>query len=72
MEDRQPPREFLPRPIIVDQSSVLGQKEADMLGSLRRFIVWLRERLDYMSFRIKRARAIRKAEDDDPNIYPLW
>ena len=39
-----------------------------MLDLTRRLTDWLR----FLRFRIKRARAIRRAKKDDSHIYPLW
>jgi hypothetical protein len=39
---------------------------------IRRLVARLRDRFRYVAFRRARARAVRKAKKDDPNIYPLW
>jgi hypothetical protein len=39
---------------------------------IRRLVERLRDGIRYVLFRRARARALRKAKGDDPNIYPLW
>jgi hypothetical protein len=36
------------------------------------WVVWLRDALRYLIFRIKRAVAKQKAKREDSNVYPLW
>jgi hypothetical protein len=31
-----------------------------------------RERVHYWMFKWKQARAQKKSQEDDPNVYPLW
>jgi hypothetical protein len=33
---------------------------------------WCGDLIHYWIFKLKQARAQRKSEQDDPNIYPLW
>jgi hypothetical protein len=45
----------------------------DRMGKpFRQVVAWLVNRLAYVRFRMARRRTLRKAQEDDPNIYPLW
>jgi hypothetical protein len=43
-----------------------------VLAAIARFAAWLAGWPRTIAFRIKRARALRKARRDDPNNYPMW
>lgn len=43
-----------------------------MLRVARRFGAWIRDRLLYVDYRLRRRRRISKTKKEDSNIYPLW
>jgi hypothetical protein len=49
-----------------------GPKGGDVRDMLQRLAGWVSGRLRFIMYRIRQARALRRARDDDPNNYPLW